>query len=138
MARDLFHQTVKAALVKDGWLITDDPLTLLNREEGGISTDLGAEKMITAEKDLTRIAVEVKSFTNPSVIHDFLWASGQYNGYAIVIKRKQLDRIMYLAMPTFVYDRLIQYEFVQAIIEDTNIRIILVDPEEKIIAAWKG
>ena len=39
MARDLFHDIVKEALIKDGWTITNDPLTLLNREEGGISTD---------------------------------------------------------------------------------------------------
>jgi XisH protein len=26
MARDKFHDEVKTALVKDGWLITDDPL----------------------------------------------------------------------------------------------------------------
>ena len=50
MARDLFHNIVKEALIKDGWTITDDPLTLLSREEGGISTDMGAEKVIVAEK----------------------------------------------------------------------------------------
>jgi XisH protein len=64
MARDIFHDLVKEALIADGWLITDDPLTLLTRIEGGISTDLGAEKIIVAEKGVTRIAVEVKSFLN--------------------------------------------------------------------------
>ena len=68
MARDAFHDIVKEALIKDGWLITDDPLTLLNRAEGGISTDLGAEKVIVAEKGLTRIAVEVKRLYQS--IHD--------------------------------------------------------------------
>lgn len=71
MAKDLFHDIVKEALVKDGWLVTDDPLTLLSRAEGGISTDLGAEKIIVAEKGLTKIAVEVKSFINPSMIQIF-------------------------------------------------------------------
>ncbi len=28
MAKDLFHQIVKNALIKDGWQITDDPLFL--------------------------------------------------------------------------------------------------------------
>jgi hypothetical protein len=28
MARDLFHDVVKSALIKDGWTITDDPLFL--------------------------------------------------------------------------------------------------------------
>ncbi len=28
MAKDLFHQSVKTALTKDGWMITSDPLTI--------------------------------------------------------------------------------------------------------------
>ena len=28
MARDLFHNIVRAALEKDGWTMTDDPLTI--------------------------------------------------------------------------------------------------------------
>jgi XisH protein len=137
MAKDIFHEIVKEALIKEGWLVTDDPLTLLSRAEGGIATDLGAEKIIVAEKGLTKIAVEVKSFLNPSVIHDFLRASGQYNGYNIVIKRKQLNRILYLAMPVFAYEKLISYDFVQAIIENVTIKFILFDEHEKIIISWK-
>ena len=137
MAKDLFHDIVKEALVKDGWLVTDDPLTLLSRAEGGISTDLGAEKIIVAEKGLTKIAVEVKSFINPSMIHDFLRASGQYNGYNIVIKSKNINRILYLAMPIFAYEKLITYDFIQAIIEDVTIKFILFDEHEKTIIAWK-
>jgi XisH protein len=136
MARDLFHDIVKEALIKEGWTITDDPLTLLNREEGGISTDLGAEKILVAEKGLTKIAVEIKSFLNPSMIHDFLRASGQFNGYNIVIKKKQMNRILYLAMPIFAYDKLITYEFIKDIIEEVHIKFILFDEQEKIIVSW--
>lgn len=60
MARDIYHYEVKEALIKDGWTITNDPLVLLGKNEGGLQTDLGAEKIITAEKGLTKIAVEVK------------------------------------------------------------------------------
>ncbi len=28
MARDLFHNIVRSALEKDGWIITDDPLSI--------------------------------------------------------------------------------------------------------------
>ncbi len=137
MAKDIFHDLVKEALIADGWLITDDPLTLLTRIEGGISTDLGAEKIIVAEKGVTRIAVEVKSFLNPSMIHDFLRASGQYNGYNIVIRRRNIDRILYLAMPAFAYEKLIGYDFIQAIIEEVHIKFILFDHQEKHIIAWR-
>ncbi len=136
MAKDLFHNIVKEALIKDNWVVTDDPLTLLSRAEGGISTDLGAEKMIVAERELVKIAVEVKSFINPSMIHDFLRASGQYNGYNIVIKYKQIDRILYLAMPIFAYEKLITYDFINAIIENVSIKFILFDEQEKTIIKW--
>jgi hypothetical protein len=136
MAKDLFHEIVKEALIKEEWTVTDDPLTLLSRAEGGISTDLGAEKMIVAEKGLTKIAVEVKSFINPSLIHDFLRASGQYRGYDIVIKHKQINRILYLAMPIFAYKKLIIYDFINVIIEDMSIKFILFDEKEKTIVQW--
>lgn len=49
MARDLFHNIVRSALEKDGWLITDDPLSI---RCGGvdIQIDLGVEKLLAAEK----------------------------------------------------------------------------------------
>lgn len=42
MARDLFHNIVRSALEKDGWVITDDPLSI---RCGGvdIQIDLGVE-----------------------------------------------------------------------------------------------
>ena len=136
MARDIFHEVVKKALIKQDWLITADPLTLLPRKEGGISTDLGAEKVIVAEKGLTKIAVEVKSFLNPSIIHDFIKATGQYRVYSIVMKKRQLDRALYLAMPDFVYDELIEYPFVKDTIEDSSIKFILFDQHSETIVQW--
>jgi len=63
-AKDLYHDTVKTALLKDGWTITDDPLSL---EIGGrdLFVDLGAEKLLIADRGSQKIAVEVKSFISP-------------------------------------------------------------------------
>ncbi len=137
MAKDLYHEAVKEALIKDGWTITDDPLTLLSREEGGLQTDLGAEKIITAEKGLAKIAVEVKSFTNPSIIHDFLRATGQYQGYMIVMRKKNIERTMYLAMPFYIYERLAELQFFTDILEELHIKLILFNPKSKSIESWK-
>ncbi|WP_083305177.1 element excision factor XisH family protein [Moorena producens] len=54
MAKDLFHDVVKNALIKDGWQITDDPFFL---KVGGVEffIDLGAEKLIAAERNGQRI-----------------------------------------------------------------------------------
>ena len=61
MARDKYHDHVKEALIKEGWKITHDPYKI---KVGGrkAQIDLGAEKLIAAEKENELIAVEVKSF----------------------------------------------------------------------------
>jgi len=137
LAKDIYHEAVRAALEKDGWTITDDPLTLLSREEGGLQTDLGAEKIITAEKEWTKIAVEVKSFTTPSIVHDFLRAVGQYQGYSIVMRKKNIERTMYLAMPFYIYERLNELQFFKDIVEELNMKLILFNPQSKSIESWK-
>ena len=73
--KDIFHNAVKNALIKDGWTITDDPLYL---DYGGIHmyVDLGAEKIIAAEKDTEKIAIEIKSFVQASMTYEFHTALG--------------------------------------------------------------
>lgn len=55
-AKDVFHNAVENALIKENWIITDDHLFL---EFGGVDmyVDLGAEKLVGAEKDGKKIAV---------------------------------------------------------------------------------
>jgi XisH protein len=85
MAKGLFHQAVKQALIKDGWTITNDPLTIrIDRVK--LEIDLGAEKVFAAEKDGQKIAVEVKSFINPSNISDFHNALGQFLSYRLALQ----------------------------------------------------
>lgn len=60
-ARGSYHEIVRKALIKDGWTITDDPLTLkFGMTE--LYVDLGAEKVLAAEKEGRKIVVEIKSF----------------------------------------------------------------------------
>ena len=68
-ARDRYHNQVKQALIKDGWTITDDPLRLKWGKKD-LYVDLGAEQLLTAEKGLHKIAVEVKSFVGQSEVDD--------------------------------------------------------------------
>jgi hypothetical protein len=63
-AKDIYHEMVKNALTKDGWTITDDPLKLIIGSRS-LYVDLGAEKLIAAQKENQKIAVEIKSFLSP-------------------------------------------------------------------------
>ena len=41
--KDVFHEPVKQALIKDGWTITDDPLVIkLQDSDMNLFVDLGA------------------------------------------------------------------------------------------------
>lgn len=70
-AKDIFHNTVKVALEKDGWKITHDPLFFNLSEQIRIKIDIGAQKLISADKGEQKIAVEVKSFIGVSAISEF-------------------------------------------------------------------
>ena len=74
--RDQLHEAVKVALVKDGWTVTHDPLTVpfgLRK----VYLDLGAERVLAAERGAERIAVEVKSFIGHSEVADLELALGR-------------------------------------------------------------
>lgn len=75
-ARDIYHNSVKRALQKDGWTITHDPFPLKIGKKH-LSADLGAERLISAEKDIKKIVVEVKSFVGRSDVKDLEQALGQ-------------------------------------------------------------
>jgi hypothetical protein len=78
VAKDRFHQVVKTALAKDGWNVTHDPLQI---KVGGVDMeiDLGAERLLAAERGDEKIAVKVKSFlASASAISEFHTALGQF------------------------------------------------------------
>lgn len=70
MAKDKIHDLVKQVLINDGWTITHDPyITETNDVE--YEVDLAAEKILAAEKEGKKIAVEVKSFIATSFVYEF-------------------------------------------------------------------
>lgn len=135
MARDKIHTPVKEALIQEGWLITDDPLYI---KVGTLTVfvDLGAEQIIGAEKDGERIAVEVKTFGNPSFMTALYEAVGKYAVYRKALKLDESDRILYLAMPEDVYDRYSKEPLFIGSLDDENINLILFDTTIEKITRW--
>ena len=60
MAKDIIHDQVKNALIKDGWTITHDPYTLKYGTDNSYP-DFAAERTVAAQKGQEKIIVEVKS-----------------------------------------------------------------------------
>lgn len=70
MAKDIYHNAVRTALEKDGWTITHDPYNIVEKDSNiDYEIDLGAEKLLGAERGAEKIAVEVKSFLKTSIAH---------------------------------------------------------------------
>lgn len=84
-ALDHYHEHVRNALVKDGWIITDDPL-ILQLGERTWYMDYGAERLLAAERGVEKIAVKIKAFRNSSPIADLEQAIGQYSLYEDVLR----------------------------------------------------
>ncbi|MDF0554009.1 element excision factor XisH family protein [Kamptonema sp. UHCC 0994] len=135
-AKDLYHDNVRTALIKDGWTITDDPLILkIGRRSAFV--DLGAEKLIAAERDSEKIAVEIKSFLSPSPINDLENAWGQFFLYARALQKREPDRRLYLAVSRNTFETLFQEEAGQLLLEEPDFRMIVFDFISEEIIQWK-
>ncbi|MDM8525566.1 element excision factor XisH family protein [Desulfococcaceae bacterium HSG8] len=136
MAKDIFHKVVRNALEKEGWVITHDPLYV---KVGGVGMeiDLGAEKLIAAEKDEEKIAVEIKSFVRPSAISEFHTTVGQYMNYRKALGKKEPERLLYVAVPGETYRSFFSLPFIRECVGDYGFRIIVYDTEEEVITQWK-
>ena len=136
MAKDLFHNTVKIALQKDGWKITHDPYQL-RYGVADIYIDLAAEEAIAAEKEGRKIAVEVKSFAGGSTISEFHTALGQFLNYRVAIEvSSEPERMLYLAVPTDTYQMFLRFEPAKTVIERYEIRLIIYNPTREAIDQW--
>lgn len=134
-SRDVFHQQVRGALEKDGWVITHDPMTL----QFGVTElyiDLGAEKLIAAEKAGTLIAVEVKSFLGPSIMKEFHTALGQFLNYRVALEAQDPDRLLFLAVPVEIYNPFFMQPVMQTVIERYDLNIIVYNPYTVEVEQW--
>jgi hypothetical protein len=136
MAKDKYHFAVKIALEKLGWTITHDPLLLIEGEVS-VQIDLGAEQLITAERDNQKIAVEIKTFGGDSNISQFHTALGQYLNYLELLEQKEPNRELLLAIPEDTYLEFFEIAFVRRIRKKYNLELLVYDPSNEVIIQWK-
>ena len=135
MARDIFHPIVREVLQNDGWTITHDPYPI--RVKGrSYEVDLAAEQLVAAEKGVTKIAVEVKSFILPSFAYEFHAVLGQYLNYQIFMEIQEPDRVLYLAVARNIYDKFFVDEATQLIVNRFKINLIIFDTHTKTVQEW--
>ncbi len=134
-ARDLYHESAKNALIKDGWTITHDPLRLKWGTKD-MYVDLGAEKLLTAEKEGRKIAVEIKSFGGASELNDIEDALGHYLLYRSVLERTEPERKVYLAMHEEAFLEVFEAPLGLLLLEDYKLALMIFDNQEEVILKW--
>jgi hypothetical protein len=136
-AKDLFHNAVKQALLKEQWVITADPLTI--KIEGvRFEIDLAAERLFAAEKAGRKIAVEVKSFLSNSALTDFHGALGQFLNYRLALQMSEPDRKLYLAVPFDTFDTFFQERFVQESVKLYQLKLVVYEPVKEVFIEWRN
>lgn len=134
-AKDVYHNVVRTALEKDGWLITDDPFKLKCGTKD-LYVDLGAEKLLAAQKGEKKIAVEIKSFLSPSPVTDLENALGQFILYYDILEEEESNRVLYLAIPQRSYIELFCEPIGQILLKKKRLRLIIFEPKLEVIVQW--
>ncbi|HEY9863429.1 MAG TPA: element excision factor XisH family protein [Candidatus Obscuribacterales bacterium] len=133
-AKDIYHDAVKNALIKDGWTITADPYYIIYRKLRLVA-DLGAERPLSAQRGDKKIVIEVKSFISPSFIYDLERAVGQYIIYRNFLKKTAPDHEIYLALSQRVYQANFD-ETIQIVVDENQLKLIIVNTDKEVITQW--
>jgi len=135
MAKDVFHNHVKEALIKDGWQITKDPF-VLKTNFISYEIDLAAERLIAATRENEEILVEIKSFLRQSKTYEMHAALGQFQTYLLGIQELKINKKLYLAIPEAIYLDFFQQPFIQKLVAHYQLNLIVFDPIKKEIVQW--
>jgi XisH protein len=133
--RDIYHESVRVALEKEGWQITHDPLNLAI-EDTPLLADLGAEAVFVIERLGEQIAVEIKTFGGQSLVTNLHEAVGQYGVYKVALAELYPNWKIYLAVPEPVYNTFFQRRLVQMVLKSQQINIIVYNIQTQTIALW--
>ncbi|HLP89160.1 MAG TPA: XisH family protein [Nostocaceae cyanobacterium] len=134
-AKDIYHDIVKNALIKDDWTITADPYKI-KYKDAELFADLSAEKPIVAEQSGRKIIVEIKNFLSPSPMKDFELALGQYILYRNLINLTEPEYKIYLAIKESTYQNFFNRDSIKEIVALNQMLIIVFNIETEEILQW--
>ena len=134
-AKDIYHDTVKRALEKDGWRITAESFQL---PWWGTRAciDIIADNVFVAEKEGRKIAVEVKSFVGKSNLSELEKAIGQFIICRFAMRREDAERELFIAVGERIYNKFFLHPDVIELIEIENLKIMVFDELKEVIVRW--
>lgn len=105
-------------------------------EDKLFNPDLGAERVLAAQRGTQKIAVEIKSFVGQNFAFDFYEALGQYDNYFFALAEIEPDRRMVIAITDIAYEKFFQKRYVQRLIELKKLPIVVVNIHNQTIVKW--
>lgn len=136
MAHDFIYPQVRAALIADGWVITQDPFEI-DYKGDRLESDLGAERLITAEQGTQQIVVEIKSFRERSFLHAIGKAVGQYTFYRVMLEDLGSPRTIWMAISTGTAAQISAHPAAQLILATQNVSLLIVDIATQEVVEWR-
>ncbi|MGD2179680.1 XisH family protein [Lusitaniella coriacea] len=134
-ARDLYHDAIKSALIKDNWTILADPYRIQYKDVD-LYADLAAERPIAIEREGQKIVVEIKSFVGRSLMTDFHLALGQYKVYQMLLEETAPEYDLYLAIDDITYNNFFKREGIEFLVQSSQIKFFVINIDEQEIVQW--
>lgn len=72
-----------------------------------------------------------------SEVKDFHLALGQMLNYRVALRRKETDRRLYLAIPQDIYNDFFARRFIQDVILEYQVKLVVFDPVRQEVMLWK-
>lgn len=131
-AKDRYHDTVKRALIKDGWTIAREQAALKIGKRF-LSVDIEAAK---ADPTII-ILVEVKELDDvSSPVEALANALGKYILYRLILEESQIDVPLFMAVSKSSYENILTETLGQRVIQWAQIKLLVFDPEREEIFQW--
>lgn len=134
-AKDIYHNAVKNALIKDDWTITADPYPI-KYAEVKLFADLAGDKTLAAIRQQKQIVIEVKSFLSRSPMRDFETALGQYLIYKALLAIDHPELQLYLAIGQKIYEDFFEQVAIKFILEKYQVSLLIIDLQQEEIVKW--
>jgi hypothetical protein len=130
-----FHGAVKRALLKDGWIIINEPF-LIAFGQRRTQADFGAERIITAGQPSDQIAVNVAASLRLPRLDQLERAIGRHVIQETWLDEIEPNRTLYLAISYSDYSALLQDTSTKLLLVDYSLRLIVVDVGLEEVERW--
>ena len=136
-AIDQCEPQVIRALQRSGWIVTHQPFAI--RVDRGRAAYVYADLLLSqTQNNQSLIVVEVKCFGGTRPILDELYhAIGQYIVYRRALLINEMLTPVYLSVPETIFSSTFHSPLIDAVLNDIQIKLIVVDLEKEEVVLWR-